>query len=114
MTIVTHVSLGKDCDSRTGRRLSVTLIPNTLGVTMTTQTNGAPDLRSGRLDRSKMKKIALASVIGTTVEWYDLFLFATASALVFGKVFFPELNPAVGTILSFLTFASAYLARMIG
>jgi metabolite-proton symporter len=81
---------------------------------MTTQTNEAPDLRSGRLDRSKMKKIALASVIGTTVEWYDLFLFATASALVFDKVFFPELSPAVGTILSFLTFASAYLARIIG
>ena len=81
---------------------------------MTTQTDGAPDARSGRLDRAKMRKIAFASVIGTTVEWYDLFLFATASALVFDKVFFPNLSPAVGTILSFLTFASAYLARIIG
>ncbi|MEI7055747.1 MFS transporter [Nocardioides sp. CCNWLW239] len=61
-----------------------------------------------------MRKIATASVIGTTVEWYDLFIFATASALVFNKVFFPEVSPAVGTILSFLTFASAYLARIVG
>lgn len=61
-----------------------------------------------------MRKIATASVIGTTVEWYDLFLFGTASALVFNKVFFPELPPAVGTILSFLTFAAAYVARMVG
>ncbi|MFB8189316.1 MFS transporter [Microbacterium sp. NPDC055988] len=69
---------------------------------------------SGRLDRAKMRKISTASVIGTTVEWYDLFLFGTASALVFNQVFFPDLDPAVGTILSFLTFASAYLARIVG
>lgn len=61
-----------------------------------------------------MKKIAFASVIGTTVEWYDLFLFATASALVFNKVFFPSFDPLVGTLLSFGTFASAYLARIVG
>lgn len=69
---------------------------------------------SGRLDQNKMRKIATASVIGTTVEWYDLFLFGTASALVFNKVFFPELPPAVGTILAFLTFAAAYVARSLG
>lgn len=61
-----------------------------------------------------MRKIATASVIGTTVEWYDLFLFGTASALVFNEIFFPDLPPALGTILAFLTFASAYLARIIG
>lgn len=69
---------------------------------------------TGRVDQVKMKKIAFASVIGTTVEWYDLFLFGTASALVFNQVFFPDLPPAVGTILAFLTFASAYLARIVG
>lgn len=69
---------------------------------------------SARLDRAKMRKISTASVIGTTVEWYDLFLFGTASALVFNKIFFPDLDGALGTILSFLTFASAYLARMVG
>ena len=61
-----------------------------------------------------MKKIAAASVIGTTVEWYDLFVFATASALVFNKVFFPGFVPLIGTLLAFGTFASAYLARIAG
>ena len=61
-----------------------------------------------------MRKVAVASVIGTTVEWYDLFLFATASALVFNKIFFPGFDPLVGTLLAFGTFASAYGARMIG
>ena len=61
-----------------------------------------------------MKRIAVASVIGTTVEWYDLFVFATASALVFNKVFFPGFVPLIGTLLAFGTFASAYLARMVG
>lgn len=65
-------------------------------------------------DPRKMRKIAVASVIGTTVEWYDLFVFGTASALVFDKIFFPQLDGTVGTILAFLTFASAYLARMVG
>lgn len=61
-----------------------------------------------------MKRIAAASVIGTTVEWYDLFVFGTASALVFNKVFFPNFVPLIGTLLAFGTFASAYLARMVG
>lgn len=64
--------------------------------------------------RPSMTKIASASVIGTTVEWYDLFVFATASALVFNKVFFPSFDPLVGTLLAFGTFASAYLARIVG
>ncbi|MEV7085446.1 MFS transporter [Streptomyces sp. NPDC093085] len=68
----------------------------------------------GRPEPRKMRRIAVASVIGTTVEWYDLFVFGTASALVFDKIFFPELDGTVGTILAFLTFASAYLARMAG
>ncbi len=81
---------------------------------MTTTPAQDTEVRSARLDQSKMRKIATASVIGTTVEWYDLFLFGTASALVFNQVFFPDLPPAVGTILSFLTFAAAYVARTLG
>lgn len=74
----------------------------------------SPPTAGSRLDAAKMRRISTASVIGTTVEWYDLFLFGTASALVFDKVFFPDFDGAVGTILAFLTFASAYLARMVG
>jgi metabolite-proton symporter len=66
------------------------------------------------LGEQKMRKIATASVIGTTVEWYDLFVFATASALVFNKVFFPSFDPLVGTLLAFGTFAAAYVARIVG
>ncbi|WP_051356548.1 MFS transporter [Azorhizobium doebereinerae] len=65
-------------------------------------------------DAPSLKKIAFASVIGTTVEWYDLFVFGTASALVFNKVFFPSFDPLAGTLLAFGTFASAYLARIVG
>ncbi|MFS2223747.1 MFS transporter [Pantoea sp. B65] len=61
-----------------------------------------------------MRKIAVASVIGTTVEWYDLFIFATASALVFNKIFFPAFDALIGTLLAFGTFASAYGARIVG
>ena len=64
-------------------------------------------VRAERLDQRKMNKIAFASVIGTTVEWYDLFVFGTASALVFNKIFFPSFDPIVGTMLAFGTFASA-------
>ncbi|MFC0454285.1 MFS transporter [Rhodococcus jostii] len=64
--------------------------------------------------KSKMRKIATASVIGTTVEWYDLFVFATASALVFNKIFFPSFDALVGTMLAFGTFAAAYVARIVG
>lgn len=73
------------------------------------------NLNSGTaVTRADIRKIAIASVVGTTVEWYDLFVFATASALIFNKVFFPSFDPLVGTLLAFSTFASAYLARMIG
>ncbi|ORM90854.1 MFS transporter [Pantoea septica] len=61
-----------------------------------------------------MRKVAVASVIGTTVEWYDLFIFATASALVFNKIFFPSFDALIGTLLAFGTFASAYGARIFG
>ncbi|HDZ2573158.1 TPA: MHS family MFS transporter [Klebsiella pneumoniae] len=61
-----------------------------------------------------MRRVAIASVIGTTVEWYDLFIFATASALVFNKIFFPSFDALIGTLLAFGTFASAYGARIIG
>ena len=65
-------------------------------------------------NKVNMRKVALASVIGTTIEWYDLFIFATASALVFNKVFFPTFTPLIGTLLAFATFASAYGARIVG
>ena len=56
----------------------------------------------------------LASFVGTTIEWYDFFLYGTAAALVFGRLFFPTADPLVGTLSSFATFAVGFVARPIG
>jgi MFS family permease len=60
------------------------------------------------------RKAALASWIGSAVEYYDFFIYGTAAALVFGKIFFPSADPAMGTILAFATFGVGYLTRPIG
>ncbi len=59
-------------------------------------------------------KVAVASFVGTAVEWYDFFLYGTAAALVFNKLFFPSFEPLTGTLLSFATFAVGFIARPIG
>ena len=59
-------------------------------------------------------KVAMASFIGTSVEYYDFFIYGTAAALVFPKLFFPEASPLMGTLLSFATFGVGFLARPLG
>ncbi|MEV3859182.1 MFS transporter [Streptomyces sp. NPDC050095] len=61
-----------------------------------------------------LKRIVAASLIGTTIEWYDFFLYGSAAALVFNKLFFPGSDPLVGTLLSFLTYAVGFAARPLG
>src|SRR5436853_3142477 len=56
----------------------------------------------------------MASFIGTTIEWYDFFLYGTASALIFGRLFFPNYDPLTGTLASFGTYAVGFAARPIG
>ena len=60
------------------------------------------------------RTVVAASLIGTTIEWYDFFLFSTAASIVFPKLFFPAGNETVGTLLSFATFAVGFVARPIG
>lgn len=59
-------------------------------------------------------RAAIAAFVGTTIEWYDFYIYATAAALVFGKIFFPTADPFVSTMASFGTFAVGFLARPIG
>ncbi|MGW2223926.1 MFS transporter [Streptomyces formicae] len=59
-------------------------------------------------------RIVAASLVGTTIEWYDFFLYGSAAALVFNTLFFPSSDPLVGTLLSFLTYAVGFAARPLG
>ena len=61
-----------------------------------------------------MRKVALTALAGTSIEWYDFFLYATAAALVFPSAFFPDSSPTIGLILSFGTFAFGFIARPLG
>jgi MFS family permease len=72
--------------------------------------NTAEDVRL----KSSMRKVALTALAGTSIEWYDFFLYATAAALVFPVAFFPESTPTMGLILSFGTFAFGFIARPVG
>lgn len=61
--------------------------------------------------RASMKQVAPAKLAGVLTEWYDFFLYGTASALVFNQLFFPGFDPLVGTIASFATFGVGFVAR---
>jgi MFS transporter, MHS family, shikimate and dehydroshikimate transport protein len=61
-----------------------------------------------------LRKVAVASCIGTTVEWYDFFIYATAAALVFNKLFFPNLDPLMGSLAALGTYAAGFVARPVG
>jgi metabolite-proton symporter len=61
-----------------------------------------------------LRRVVFASAIGTTIEWYDFYIYGFAAALVFNKVFFPESDPLVGTLLAFATYALGFLARPLG
>ncbi len=63
---------------------------------------------------SEVRKVAFASFIGTTIEWYDFFIYGTAAALVFNQLFFPSLAPLTGTLAAFATFSAGFLARPLG
>jgi MFS family permease len=60
------------------------------------------------------KKAAFASWIGSAVEYYDFFIYGTAAALVFGKIFFPSIDPKLATVAAFATFGVGYVTRPIG
>jgi len=63
---------------------------------------------------SSVRRVIVASLIGTSLEWYDFFIYGTAAALVFNKLFFPSFEPLVGTLLAFTTYAVGFIARPLG
>ncbi len=74
----------------------------------------ANDKSINRRPHTSLPVIAGSSLAGTAVEWYDFFLYGTAAALVFNKLFFPTEDPLVGTMLAFATYAVGFVARPLG
>ncbi|SDT41998.1 MFS transporter [Microlunatus soli] len=71
-------------------------------------------LRSAGMRDRTARNAVVASVIGSVIEWYDFFLYATMAALVFNKEFFPEFDPLIGSLIAFATFAAGFITRPIG
>lgn len=62
----------------------------------------------------ELRKVATASVIGATIEWYDFFLYGIVASIVFNKLYFPAGDPTVNTLLAYATFAVGFVARPLG
>jgi metabolite-proton symporter len=73
-----------------------------------TETDGAA------VKPTSLRTVIVASMVGTTIEWYDFFLYGSAAALVFNKLFFPKSDPLIGAMLAFATYALGFAARPLG
>ena len=69
---------------------------------------------AGVQESSSIRQVAFASFIGTTMDWYDFYLYGTAAALVFPRLFFPQLSPVSAILASFGTFGVAFVGRPLG
>ncbi|MFE2942979.1 MFS transporter [Streptomyces sp. NPDC059255] len=79
-----------------------------------TTSRAATDTPSSPAGKPGLRRVAFASLVGTTVEWYDYFLYGSSAALVFGQVFFPSSDPLTSTLLAFMAFAVGFVARPVG
>jgi MFS family permease len=75
-------------------------------------TSKLPD--SDRTNKGMLLRAVIASTVGTSIEWYDFFLYSTVTGLVFAKAFFPNSDPLVGTLQAFLIYAVGFVARPVG
>src|SRR4051794_39483615 len=64
--------------------------------------------------RTQLRRAVIASTIGTTIEWYDFFLYSIVTGLVFAKLFFPQSDPLTGTLQAFAIYAVGFIARPVG
>jgi MFS family permease len=69
---------------------------------------------SDRINKGMLLRAVIASTVGTSIEWYDFFLYSTVTGLVFAKTFFPNSDPLVGTLQAFLIYAVGFIARPVG
>jgi metabolite-proton symporter len=74
---------------------------------------GAPLLSEADYQR-QLRRAVIASTIGTTIEWYDFFLYSIVTGLIFAKLYFPQSDPLVGTLQAFLIYAVGFVARPVG
>src|SRR5882672_1411836 len=79
-------------------------------MTVAMATQGLSDVEH----RTQLRRAVVASTVGTAIEWYDFFLYGTAAGLVFPKLFFPNSDPLVGTLNSFLIYGAGFAARPVG
>ena len=66
------------------------------------------------MDQKQMRKVWIASLVGSSIEWFDYFLYGTVAALVFNQIFFVTEEPTVGLLLSYASFALAFFIRPFG
>lgn len=64
--------------------------------------------------RKAVRNATLSAIIGTAVEWYDYYLYATAAGTIFNKLFFPSFDSLTGTLLAYTTFAIGFFVRPLG
>ena len=81
---------------------------------MSTQVIEDEDLEVPIFDKTDQRRVAMATMVGTAVEWYDYFIYATAAGLVFGQLFFKDAGPTLATILSFFSVGISFLFRPLG
>jgi len=80
---------------------------------MTTSTATAAGL-SDADQRRQLRRAVIASTVGTTIEWYDFFLYSIVTGLIFAKLYFPNSDPLVGTLQAFAIYAVGFVARPVG
>src|SRR5580704_2674609 len=73
-----------------------------------------PSILSETEHRVQLRRAVIAATVGTTIEWYDFFLYSVVTGLVFAKLFFPKSDPLVGTLEAFTIYAVGFVARPIG
>ncbi|TLU28470.1 MHS family MFS transporter, partial [Acinetobacter baumannii] len=64
--------------------------------------------------KSSHRLAGISSMVGTTIEWYDFFVYGAAAALIFNKLFFPNLDPLTGVLAAFATYAVGFIGRPLG